>query len=161
MSTTTTLSPIEQLTRLCSQRTARTDRLHSAVRALTDALEAAGARPGEISATVDGWTLSYVLVRSNVGARDCWSFWPQHAEEVGFDCDGCCAGCCDLGFAVNYDGYLHGDFNCPATGPTREHLIAFGQRAARFVDAILRAASLKVAALDGAIEQIDSAAAKL
>ena len=67
-----TLNPIEQLTKLTAQRTARTDRLHSAVRALTDALEAAGAKPGEIDVTVDGWTLGYHNIRSNVGIRDCW-----------------------------------------------------------------------------------------
>ena len=151
MATTSTLSsnPIEKLTQLCAQRTARTDRLHSAARTLTDALETAGARPGEISATVDGWTLEYDYVRSNVGPRDCWSL-----TRSDFD------GCTDLGLAVNRDGYLHGDFNCPVTGPSRAHLIAFGQRAARFVDAISAQLARDVVALDGAIEQVDAAAAK-
>ena len=152
MKTTSTLNPIEKLTQLCAQRTARTDRLHSAVRTLTDALETAGARPGEISATVDGWTLSYNDVRSNVGVRDCWSFLRTASDYEG---------CTDLGLAVNHDGYLHGDFNCPVTGPTRAHLIAFGQRAARFVDAIVASLAREVTALDTAVEQVDSATAKL
>ena len=150
--TNSTLNPIEKLTQLCAQRTARTDRLHSAVRTLTDALETAGARPGEISATVDGWTLSYNDVRSNVGVRDCWSFLRTAGDYEG---------CTDLGLAVNHDGYLHGDFNSPVTGPTRAHLIAFGQRAARFVDAIVASLAREVTALDTAIEQVDSATAKL
>ena len=154
MKTTSTLNPIEKLTQLCAQRTARTDRLHSAVRTLTDALETAGARPGEITATVDGWTLSYDYVRSNVGQRDCWSLCDDGG---GYQEDGCT----DLGLAVNHDGYLHGDFNSPVTGPTRAHLIAFGQRAARFVDAIVASLAREVTALDTAIEQVDTAAAKL
>ena len=154
MKTTSTLNPIEKLTQLCAQRTARTDRLHSAVRTLTDALETAGARPGEISATVDGWTLSYGNVRSNIGPRDCWSL-------VNLRSDYQEDGCTDLGLAVNHDGYLHGDFNCPVTGPSRAHLIAFGQRAARFVDAITASLTREVAALDTAIGQVDAAAAKL
>ena len=147
MKTTSTLNPIEKLTQLCAQRTARTDRLHSAVRTLTDALEAAGAQPGEINATVDGWTLSYDYVRSNVGPRDCWSLCNEYQED----------GCTDLGLAVNHDGYLHGDFNCPVTGPTRAQLIAFGQRAAQFVEAITAQLTHDVAALDAAVEQVDSA----
>ena len=154
MKTTSTLNPIEKLTQLCAQRTARTDRLHSAVRTLTDALEEAGARPGEINATVGGWTLSYNDVRSNVGVRDCWSLCDDGG---GYQEDGCT----DLGLAVNHDGYLHGDFNSPVTGPTRAHLIAFGQRAARFVDAIVASLAREVTALDTAIEQVDSATAKL
>jgi hypothetical protein len=145
--TSSTLNPIEKLTQLCAQRTARTDRLHSAVRTLTDALEAAGARPGEINATVDGWTLSYNDVRSNVGVRDCWSFLRTASDYEG---------CTDLGLAVNHDGYLHGDFNCPVTGPTRAQLIAFGQRAAQFVEAITAQLTHDVAALDAAVEQVDS-----
>ena len=150
MATTSTLSsnPIEKLTQLCAQRTARTDRLHSAARTLTDALETAGARPGEINATVDGWTLSYNDVCSNVGVRDCWSFSSDYE------------GCTDLSLEVNYDGYLHGDFHCPVTGPSRAQLIVFGQRAARFVDAISAQLARDVVALDGAIEQVDAAAAK-
>lgn len=156
METTSTLSsnPIEKLTQLCAQRTARTDRLHSAVRTLTDALEAAGARPGEISVKVDGWHLSYNNVRSNVGVRDCWSL-------VNLRSDYQEDGCTDLGLAVNHDGYLHGDFNSPVTGPSRAHLIAFGQRAAQFVDAITATLSREVVALDEAIEHVDAAAAKL
>ena len=150
--TNSTLNPIGKLTQLCAQRIARTDRLHTDVRDLTDALEEAGARTGEINATVDGWTLSYNDVRSNVGVRDCWSFLRTASDYEG---------CTDLGLAVNHDGYLHGDFNCPVTGPTRAHLIAFGQRAARFVDAIVASLAREVTALDTAIEQVDSATAKL
>ena len=150
--TNSTLNPIGKLTQLCAQRTARTDRLHTDVRALTDALEEAGARTGEINATVDGWTLSYNDVRSNVGVRDCWSFLRTASDYEG---------CTDLYLAVNHDGYLHGDFNCPVTGPTRAHLIAFGQRAARFVDAIVASLAREVTALDTAVEQVDSATAKL
>jgi hypothetical protein len=152
--TNSTLNPIEKLAQLCAQRTARTDRLHSAVRTLTDALEAAGAQPGEINATVDGWHLSYNNVRSNVGVRDCWSLCDDGG---GYQEDGCT----DMSRAVNHDGYLHGDFNVPVTGPSRAHLIAFGQRAARFVEAIAASLARDVATLDTAIEQVDTAAAKL
>ena len=105
-----------------------------------------------VEQTVDGWTLSYNDVRSNVGVRDCWSFLRTASDYEG---------CTDLGLAVNHDGYLHGDFNCPVTGPTRAHLIAFGQRAARFVDAIVASLAREVTALDTAVEQVDSATAKL
>ena len=83
--------------------------------------------------------------------RDCWSLTNLRSDYQEDDCT-------DLGLAVNHDGYLHGDFSCPVTGPTRAHLIAFGQRAARFVDAILASLNREVAALDGAITQVDSAA---
>ena len=148
--TNPTLDPIDNLTRLSAQLTARTDRLHAAVTALTTALETAGARTGEIAVTVDGWSLSYNLVRSNVGQRPCWSF-----VDAGLN------GCTDLDLAVGHDGYLHGDFNAPITGPSRAHLIAFGRRAERYVAAIARTLESEIAACDSAIESVDTAAKSL
>jgi len=149
--TNSTLNPIEKLAKLSASRTVRTDRLHAAVRELTDALETAGARPGEVNVTVDGWTLEYRDVRSNVGARDCWSFGTGRAERDEYD------GCTDLALAVNHEGYLHGDFHAAVTGPTRAHLIAFGQRAERLVAAIAELAADEDRALEGALANISVA----
>jgi hypothetical protein len=146
MTNTSTLNPIDKLTQLCSQRTARTDRLHAAVRALTDALETAGCRPGQVCVTVDGWTLSYYDVRSNVGVRDCWSL---RGGDDNY--------CTDLCLAVGHDGYLHGDFNQPITGPTRAQLIAFGTRAERFVAKIIEKAEESCARLEAAEQGVEDA----
>jgi len=150
MEKTSTLNPINKLTNLCAQRTVRTDRLHAAVRTLTDALETAGCRPGQISVTVDGWTLSYHNLRSNVGVRDCWSF--ERGDE---DC------CTDLALEVGLDGYLHGDFNQPIAGPTRAHLIAFGTRAEKFVAAIGERLETSIARLEAAEIGVNAALAAL
>jgi hypothetical protein len=154
--TNSTLNPIEQIAKLTAQRTVRTNQLHAAVRTLTDALESAGARPGESSVTVDDWTLGYYCVRSNIGSRDCWS-WTKRAGVDGYSEDGCT----DLGFELNHDGYLHGDFGQPVTGPTRAHLIAFGARARRLVEALVDKLSASCEALDKATEQVDAATEKL
>ena len=146
-----TLNPIEKLAKLAAQRTVRTDRLHAAVRELTDALETAGARPGEIDVTVDGWTLSYRDVRSNVGVRDCWSWGTGRAEYDERD------GCTDLGLAVGHEGYLHGDFGAWITGPSRAHLIAFGQRAGKIVAAIVRMVEAEDKALESALANVSVA----
>lgn len=146
--TNSTLNPIEKLTQLSAQRTARTDRLHASVRELTDALEGAGLRPGQVSVTVDGWTLGYHNVRSNIGVRDCWSL---RGGEYGDDY------CTDLGLAVDYDGYLHGDFNAPVTGPSRRHLIVFGQRAEKFASAIIANVEKSIVNLDAAQAGVEKA----
>jgi len=150
MKTASTLNPIEKLTNLCAQRTARTDRLHAAVRTLTDALETAGCRPGQISVTVDGWTLSYHDVRSNVGVRDCWSF---RCSVDNY--------CTDLALEVGLDGYLHGDFSEPIKGPSRAHLIAFGTRAEQFVAAIVEKLEASVARLEAAEHGVAAALSTL
>jgi hypothetical protein len=143
-----TLNPIEKLTQLCAQRTTRTDRLHAVVRTLTDALETAGCRPGQVSVTVDGWTLVYSNVRSNVGVRDCWSLrGGEHGE--GY--------CTDLALDVDHEGYLHGDFNQPIVGPKRAHLIAFGTRAERFVAEIIAKAEASVARIEAAEQGVETA----
>lgn len=150
-----TLNPIEKLTHLSAQRTARTDRLHAAVRDLTDALERAGAEADWLSVTVDGWTLSYRNLRSNVGPRDCWSL--GRVDSYGDMSDGCT----DLGLAVDHEGYLHGDFNQPVTGPSRAHLIAFGQRAEQFVAAIVEQVEKSIARMDEAQAGVESALAEV
>lgn len=142
-----TLNPIETLARLSAQRTARTDRLHSAVRALLDGLESAGVRTRDgLCVTADGWTLEYCERRSNVGGRNCWSW---------HDGDG--DGCSDLALPVDHDGYLHGDFGARMIGPARAHLIAFGLRAERVVAGILHTAGAEVANLDTAIDHVSAA----
>jgi len=62
MKTTSTLNPIEKLSQLSSQRTAR---MHGAVCMLLGEMERAGVKPDErLSVCVDGWTLSYHYIRS-------------------------------------------------------------------------------------------------
>ena len=62
MKTTSTLNPIEKLSQLSSQRTAR---MHGAVCLLLGEMERAGVKPDErLSVCVDGWTLSYHYIRS-------------------------------------------------------------------------------------------------
>ena len=62
MKTTSTLNPIEKLSQLSSQRTAR---MHGAVCMLLGEMERAGVKPDErLSVCADGWTLSYHYIRS-------------------------------------------------------------------------------------------------
>src|ERR1700684_4537464 len=94
----TQASPIDRLSSLATQRTARTDRLHEATCALLSKLEKAAWERGA-SVTVDGYVLTCAQVRSNVGTVDVWAL-----ESVD-------DGCTSLEAEVDSERYLHGDFH--------------------------------------------------
>ena len=144
----TPISPIDRLAKLAAQRTARTDRLHDAVISVLNRLEA----HAEVDAavTVDGYTLRLVHMRSNLGYENFWSFesyddddWVHIEQPVGSE------------------SYLHGDFHAVLRGPSRAHLIAFGQRAERFVHALLSRELETLAELASAQASVESAAQAL
>ena len=144
--TATQISPIDRLATLSTQRTARTDRLHEATCALLSQLE----DHSEVGAavTVDACTLRLVRVRSSLGYTDLW------ALESGDEC-------VHIEKPVGYAGYLHGDFHVALRGPSRAHLIAFGQRAGRFVAALVAREERALADLASAQASVETAAQTL
>jgi hypothetical protein len=92
---------------------------------------------------IDGFFLVRVRVRSNVGSNTFWSF--SDAAETTF---------VFLDEEVGGDRYMHGDFNCPLHGPNRSDVIAFAQRAPRFVEAL-------IAREEGIAKQLDAAEANI
>ena len=145
--TATQISPIDRLATLSTQRTARTDRLHEATCALLSQLE----DHSEVGAavTVDACTLRLVRVRSNIGHTDVWSFSSADGD------------CVHIEKPVGFEGYLHGDFHAALRGPSRAHLIAFGQRAGRFVAALVAREERALADLASAQASVESAAQTL
>ena len=139
----TQISPIDRLAKLSTQRTARTDRLHEATIALLAKLDQHVEADGR-SVEVDGVTLSFGRIRSNVGVSKLWSL---SAKGLGT---------AYLERGLNESGYLHGDFSVPLRGPSRRHLIAFAERADRFVQAILEREEKVVVQLDGALSTIEA-----
>jgi hypothetical protein len=149
--TATQISPIDRLSTLSAQRTARTDRLHEATQALLALLEPhveAGT-----SVRIDGCSLGFYNVRSNVGTWSDWSFGytDEYDNERSVDIDR----------PVGAEGYVHGDFNCEWRGPTRANLIAFASRADRFVAALIAREEKINAALATAQTSLESAAQTL
>lgn len=139
--TNPTLDPISKLAVLAAHRNTRTDRLHVAVVQTLLRLEP-HVEPGT-TVTVDGCTLGYSEVRSNVGTARVWSFESDGGES-----------CSDMALDVGAERYLHGDFNHLLSGPTRDILIDFAVRAAEFVAQLTAGAEADVAALDSAIRAI-------
>lgn len=139
-----TLNPIDRLATLAAQRTARTDRLHEATAGLLAQLEK-HVRPGD-SAIVDGWELQLVRRRSNIGYGDFWAF--------GNGDDGCNA----LEDEVDSERFMHGDFHCALRGPSRALLVEFGQRADRFVAALIAHEEARAVEMNAAIAGVATAA---
>jgi hypothetical protein len=140
------MSPLDRLAALSTQRTASTRRLHGATRTLLDQLDFV-----EVGTTVIAlglYTLERTSKRTNVGVVRGWTF----------SSDG---RLCDIDQPVNEEGYLHGDFNSPWKGPTRDDLIAFARYAGTFVDALVAHAVADIAALAKAQASVDAAAGKL
>jgi hypothetical protein len=137
-------TPIERLSALAAQNTARTDRLHEATCALLAMLEP----HVEIgtTVTVDGRELRLQRLKSNVGYSDGWAFRLREYDL-----------CVLLTQPVDREGYLHGDFNAPWRGPSRGHLIAFAERAALFVAALLALEEKTSTALEVAQSSVESA----
>lgn len=129
---------LDRLAQLASQRTTRTDRLVSTVHALLAQLE----KTAEVDegVTVDGYTLRYVRVRSNVGADFFWRLSSGEGEYGVISCY--------LDLEVGADRYLHGDFNASIQGPSRADLIWFAQRADKFVAALVAQREATNAALE-------------
>lgn len=133
----TTLSPMDRLASLASQRTARTDRLYEATQALLSLLEK-NVDVGE-SATVDGWTLARASYKSNVAGGDCWTLSRGEYEDTES---------CWLEKPVDGAGYQHRDFNCAWRGPSRSQLLAFAARADKFVAAFAAKLESEAAAIE-------------
>ena len=80
-----------------------------------------------------------------MGEYDFWSFGDGEA------------GCSDLASQVDAEGYTHGDFSHPWSGPSRAELIAFAARASRFVAKLIEKQSAENEALETAAVQVESA----
>jgi hypothetical protein len=135
---------LEKLARLAACRTTRTDRLQAAVHALLSMMER-GCEPGT-EITVNGLTLAYLNVRSNVGACAYWHFTSGSGD------------LCVLEYDVGMDRFLHGDFHCRMVGPTRGDLVAFALCAPAFVSALIAHNERTIAVCDTALENVARAA---
>lgn len=141
--TTPNNDPIDRLTKLAAQRTARTDRLHAAVVALFAKLR--GIVPVGTHVTVGDVTVGLSRLRTNVGTDLCWYAF------VGND------RCSDIENPVGFQGYLHGDFNCPVTGPSRNILVGVGRATPGIVAALVAKAEELDARLSAAQTATDNA----
>jgi hypothetical protein len=137
-----TPSPLERLSTLATQRTARTDQLHEAALILLGRLEQRCA-VGDC-AVVDGCELSLVRKHSNVGYTDFWMFTNSR--------DYCLLDC-----SLESERYLHGDFNVLLRGPSRSDLLEFAKRATRFVEKLVQNLETEVADLTTANGIVKSA----
>jgi hypothetical protein len=122
----TSTNPIDRLSALSAQRTARTDRLRDATLALLAKLSE-HCEVGD-TATVDDCILTFGCVTGRNYYGKTW-FLTTCGEHAGEDC------VCDL--YESSDGYYGGDFDLPRRGARRADLIAFAQRAERFVAALI------------------------
>jgi hypothetical protein len=102
------------------------------------------------SVEVDGATLAYYRVKSDVGYTDFFGFRADEDSRRVY-----------LERPVNSEGYMHGDFNAPLRGPSRSDLIAFGSRVARFVDALVAKHESVVGALGASIAKVGAAASAI
>lgn len=141
-----TLNPVEKLSHLSSQRTARTDRLESVTHALLGQLKEHTAVGTCVS--VDGWSLGLYKLRSNVGINTFWMLSDGDSS-------------CHLDIEVGAERYMHNDFNCPLIGPTRAQLIAFGEWSQRFVAALIAVEEKRIAKLDAAAAQVELASSSI
>jgi len=116
-----------------SQRTARTDRLHETVRSFLATLEKS-VEPGEY-VVLDGWTLEYRKLRSNVGETAFW-LWGDNESR------------CYPELNVGSEKYLHGDFSCFMRGPERGDLIELAKRASRIAEQFAANLEREAAELD-------------
>lgn len=144
---TTPANPLDRLTHLASVRTARTDQLHARTAELFRALR--GLVPIGSVARVGGVEVSLHRTRTNVGSDVHWSVCVG-GEDGEF--------CSDLELPVGREGFLHGDFNHPCSGPTRGILVAVGRCAAELVSALAGQAEGHVAELESALVGCESAA---
>lgn len=143
--TTASTTLLDRLAHLSGQRTARTDRLADAADGVLRQLIAL-VDVGE-HATVDGWTLRAIYVRTNLGGERGWSFESADGDSW-----------CDLDCGVDRQGYRHGDFNASYRGPSRIQLVAFARRASGFVRAFSRQIEAENASLDAGLETVAAAA---
>lgn len=148
MTVNTTLSPIDRLAKLATQRTARSASLHDAVKDLLTDIE--DYVPLGTTVSVDGWSLTRGTLRSNVGYNQMW--WLEGGDDGSR---------CDLETDVDAEKYLHGDFSAPYRGPTRAELIACAQRAGRFVEALIAKFEAENAALESGEAAVKATATTL
>ena len=146
---TTPTNPIERLASLASSRSARTDRLHEATCALLSLLEPhveAGA-----SVDVGGYTLTRTKQRTNVGYVHGWWFGTSSQDDQTDSVS------CDIDRPIGSSGYVHGDFCCAYNGPTRSAVVAFAERAGRFVEELIEREERITAKLDKAQASVNVA----
>jgi hypothetical protein len=147
----TPMNPLDKLAHHAALRTARTDQLHNATVALFAKLRELV--PVGTSVQVGNVSVGLNKVRSNIGSDVCWSAWVGN-EEDGY-------GCSDIERPVDFNGYLHGDFNCPVDGPSRQTLIAVGKAAPALVAALVTKTEKTLANLDTALANVNTASATL
>lgn len=146
---TTPANPIDKLAHLANIRTARTDQLWSATVALFSQLR--GLVPVDTHVTVGNVSVSLSRLRSNVGSDLCWAAWLGPEGH----------GCSDIERPVDFNGYLHSDFHCPVTGPSRKLLIAVGKAAPEIVAALITKAEAINTNIDSALAGINKAQVSL
>jgi len=150
---TTPANPIDKLSHLASIRTARTDQLWSATVALFSQLRKLV--PVGTHVTVGNLTISLHRLNSNVGSDVAWSVCDGPTDDYGrVDCD-------DIERPVDFNGFLHGDFHCPVTGPSRKLLIAVGKAAPEIVNALVAKAEATNTSLDTALAGVTQAQAQV
>jgi hypothetical protein len=145
---TTSLNPIDRLEHLASIRTARTDQLHAATVNLFARLR--GLVPVGTSVTIGRVSLNLNRVRSNAGSDVCWNVVVDFQTEDELYCS-------DIERPVGEKGFLHGDFHCPWSGPSRALLIEVGRIAPELVQALIDQTEVTCEALDVAAARVNVA----
>jgi hypothetical protein len=125
-------NPLDRLSDLYAQRTARTQSLWEATQALCARLDKC-TESGDM-ADIGEYSLCRRTIRSRVGESTVWQFASDDWCVV-LDC-----------FGPDEHRFMHGDFDCPIKTAGREQLIAFASVASQLVDQL---ASNAQAAVDG------------
>jgi hypothetical protein len=150
--TPTNTNPVERLERLAAQRTVRTDRLHQAMVVLFCRLREL--MPVGTCVTAGDVSLYLCRHKSNVSSDVAWSVTVGPQDDPRHHCN-------DLERPVGFDGFLHGDFHCPITGPSRGLLIAVGRAAPALVAELIATTARTNARLDEAQASVDAASQAL
>jgi hypothetical protein len=64
---------------------------------------------------------------------------------------------CCLDEPLRGERFLHGDFNCKLTGPTRDDLLCFALRAGEIVQGLILRQELENVACETALESLEAA----
>jgi hypothetical protein len=142
----TTATPLDRLASLSTERTTRTDRLRDTVCALLSKLDDHAEVGTHVE--VDGYRLCRGGSRTNIGFSSEW--YLEHENRF-----------VALERAVDGQGYIHGDFNHPWSGPSRADLVAFAVRAGQFVEALFEREERALVALAAAQSGVEGALEKL
>jgi hypothetical protein len=145
---------VSRLESLAAVRTARTDQLHARTVELFARLR--DLCPVGTNVIAGNVSLTLERRRSNVGSDVCWSVYFENNKEtyLTFTCD-------DIERPVGFKGFLHGDFHCEITGPSRRILIEVGLVAKSIVEKLIEQTEKTNSELEAATAKIDAATAAL